>query len=66
MADVREPLARFVGEGFASLPRADQQSKGSLYLQGLMLEGQRKSMQPMSARLGVDHQQLQQTGLPHR
>jgi SRSO17 transposase len=25
-----------------------------------MLDGQRKSMQPMAARLGVDHQQLQQ------
>ncbi|MGE5857381.1 MAG: transposase, partial [Solirubrobacterales bacterium] len=25
-----------------------------------MLEGRRKSMQPMGERLGVDHQQLQQ------
>jgi SRSO17 transposase len=25
-----------------------------------MLDGKRKSMQPMATRLGVDHQQLQQ------
>jgi SRSO17 transposase len=29
-------------------------------MQGLMLEGRRKSMQPMAGRLDVDHQQLQQ------
>jgi SRSO17 transposase len=29
-------------------------------LRGLMLDGRRKSMQPMGERLGVDHQQLQQ------
>lgn len=57
---MRERLAGFVGEVFASLVRADQRAKGSLYLQGLMLEGRRKSMQPMGARLGVDYQQLQQ------
>src|SRR5437868_14483291 len=42
------------------LARADQRAKGELYLRGLMLDGQRKSMQPMAERLGVDHQQLQQ------
>lgn len=44
----------------AELPRADQQSKGELYLRGLLSDGRRKSMQPMAERLGVDHQQLQQ------
>jgi SRSO17 transposase len=43
--------------GFA---RRDQRAKGELYLRGLMLGGKRKSMQPMTERLGVDHQQLQQ------
>jgi SRSO17 transposase len=38
----------------------DQRAKGELYLRGLMLDGKRKSMQPMAGRLGVDHQQLQQ------
>jgi len=42
------------------LARADQRVKGELYLRGLMLDGKRKSMQPMAARLGVDHQRLQQ------
>ena len=31
-----------------------------MYLRGLLLDGQRKSMQPMAQRLGVDHQGLQQ------
>ena len=31
-----------------------------LYVRGLMLDGRRKSMQPMAARLRVDHQRLQQ------
>ncbi len=57
---VRADLDVFVGGVFASLARKDQRSKGSLYLQGLMLEGRRKSMQPMGERLGIDYQQLQQ------
>ena len=32
---------------------------GQLYVRGLA-DGKRNSMQPMAARLGVDHQQLQQ------
>jgi SRSO17 transposase len=57
---VRAELEEFVAEVFASLRRKDQRSRGGLYLQGLMLEGRRKSMQPMGGRLGVDYQQLQQ------
>ena len=57
---VRGELESFVAEVFASLTRKDQRAKGGLYLQGLMLEGRRKSMQPMGARLGIDYQQLQQ------
>src|SRR3954463_3739365 len=45
---------------FAGLRRVDQRETGERYLRGLMLDGQRKSMRPMAARLGVDHQQLQQ------
>ncbi|WP_316691168.1 transposase, partial [Pseudonocardia sp. H11422] len=47
-------------EMLGGLARADQRAKGQLYLRGLLLDGKRKSMQPMAARLGVDHQQLQQ------
>lgn len=57
---VRGDLESFVQDVFASLVRKDQRAKGGLYLQGLMLEGRRKSMQPMGERLGVDYQQLQQ------
>ena len=57
---VRVELDAFVGEVFASLARKDQRAKGGLYLQGVMLEGRRKSMQPMGERLGIDYQQLQQ------
>ena len=40
--------------------RSDQRVKGQLYVRGLLTDGARKSMQPMAARLGVDHQALQQ------
>lgn len=42
------------------LARSDQRAKGELYVRGLLTDGQRKSMQPMAQRLGVDHQGLQQ------
>lgn len=45
---------------FEPLPRSDQRAAGALYVRGLLLDGQRKSMQPMAERLGVDHQRLQQ------
>ena len=57
---VRERLEGFAGEVFAPLARRDQREKGATYLRGLLLDGRRKSMQPMAARLGVDHQGLQQ------
>ena len=60
VVETRAELDAFVQEVFASLPRADQRSKGNLYVRGLMLDGRRKSMQPMGVRLGVDYQQLQQ------
>ncbi len=51
---------RLSGEVFSSLARKDQRATAGLYLRGLMLDGRRKSMQPMAERLRVDHQQLQQ------
>lgn len=53
---MRGELESFVAEVFASLSRKDQRAKGGLYLRGLMLEGRRKSMQPMGERLGIDYQ----------
>jgi SRSO17 transposase len=60
MEQVRPRLEAFAADMFGGLARSDQRAKGELYLRGLLLEGKRKSMQPMAARLGVDHQQLQQ------
>src|SRR3954471_7224931 len=56
----RERLEEFAAEVFAPLSRSDQRVKGQTYLRGLLLDGRRKSMQPMAERLGVDHQGLQQ------
>jgi SRSO17 transposase len=60
LAGVRGRLEEFAAEVFAPLVRSDQRAKGETYLRGLLLDGRRKSMQPMAERLGVDHQGLQQ------
>ncbi|WP_338694584.1 IS701 family transposase [Streptomyces sp. Q6] len=60
LAGCRDRLEDFAAEVFAPLVRSDQRAKGGLYLRGLLLDGRRKSMQPMARRLGVDHQRLQQ------
>src|SRR3954469_19202578 len=60
LAAVRPRLEEFAAEMFAPLARADQRNKGATYVRGLLLDGRRKSMQPMAERLGVDHQGLQQ------
>ncbi|HEV3295215.1 MAG TPA: IS701 family transposase, partial [Streptosporangiaceae bacterium] len=60
IAEVRPRLLEFAAEMLGGLPRKDQRAAGELYVRGLLTCGQRKSMQPMAARLGVDHQRLQQ------
>ena len=60
IAEVRPRLAGFAAEMLGGLPRKDQRAAGELYARGLLTDGQRKSMQPMAARLGTDHQRLQQ------
>jgi SRSO17 transposase len=60
LTQVRTQLEDFAAGVFAGLPRSDQRATGLRYLRGLMLDGQRKSMQPMAERLGIDYQQLQQ------
>ncbi|WP_406117644.1 IS701 family transposase [Streptomyces sp. NBC_00989] len=58
---VRATLALFVADVFASVPRKDQRAKGDCYLRGLMLDGRRKSIQAMAARLPDGNEQnLQQ------
>ena len=60
IAEVRPRLLDFAAEMLGGLARKDQRAAGELYVRGLLTAGQRKSMQPMAARLGVDHQRLQQ------
>jgi SRSO17 transposase len=60
IAEVRPLLAGFAAEMLGDLPRKDQRTAGELYARGLLTDGQRKSMVPMAARLGADHQRLQQ------
>jgi len=60
IAEVRPRLLDFTAEMLGGLPRKDQRAKGELYVRGLLAGGRRKSMQPMAARLGTDHQRLQQ------
>jgi SRSO17 transposase len=57
----RGALVEFAEEMYAPLARCDQRAKAQCYTRGLLIEGRRKSMQPMAERLGeVDDQGLQQ------
>src|SRR4249919_1912094 len=60
IAEVQPGLVAFAGQMLGGLARKDQRAAGELYVRGLLTDGRRKSMQPMAARLGVDHQRLQQ------
>jgi SRSO17 transposase len=58
---VRGRLEEFAGEMFEPMARKDQRRWGEVYLRGLMLDGKRKSIEPMASRLGDgDEQCLQQ------
>jgi SRSO17 transposase len=58
---MRAMLGLFVADVFASVPRKEQRAKGDCYLRGLMLDGRRKSIQAMAARLPDGNEQnLQQ------
>lgn len=47
----RAGLIEFAAEMYRPLVRRDQRAKGEQYVRGLLLEGRRKSIQPMAARL---------------
>jgi SRSO17 transposase len=49
---LREDLTAYTADVFASLTRSGWQERAGWYLHGLMLDGRRKSIQPMAARLG--------------
>jgi SRSO17 transposase len=53
-----DDLTEYTADVFASLTRAGWQERAGWYLHGLMLDGRRKSIQPMAARLdGAVHEQ---------
>jgi len=61
LSRVRGRLEEFAAQMFAPLARKDQRRWGEVYLRGLMLDGKRKSIEPMAARLeDGDEQCLQQ------
>ena len=61
LAEQRAALIGFAEEMYAPLVRCDQRVKAEQYVRGLLLEGRRKSIQPMAAGLpDGDEQGLQQ------
>jgi SRSO17 transposase len=61
LAEARAALVEFAEEMYRPLVRCDQRVKGEQYVRGLLLEGRRKSIQPMAARLpDGDEEGLQQ------
>ena len=54
-------LEKFLMTMLASVGRAERRRHGSLYVQGLLLDGERKSIEPLAARQpGADVQALRQ------
>ena len=61
LAQVRGRLMEFAEDMLTPIPRRDSRGWGERYLRGLMLDGRRKSIQPMAERLeDGDEQCLQQ------
>jgi SRSO17 transposase len=60
LARARKRLVAFAAEVFQPLARADQRRWGEVYLRGLMLDGKRKSIQPMAERLPDGNEQALQ------
>ena len=59
-AQVREQLQDYVEEFAAEFGRSERRHWGGKYLQGLLQEGERKSIEPLAARVEGDEQALQQ------
>src|SRR2546428_1268795 len=53
-------LKKFIEPLVAELGRSERRESAALYVQGLLMPGQRKSIEPMAERLRVDSQKLQQ------
>src|SRR5260370_42366446 len=53
-------LRKFIEPLVADLGRSERRESAALYVQGLLMPGQRKSIEPMAERPRADSQQLQQ------
>ncbi len=53
-------LPKFLSPLVQDLGRSERRVGATLYVEGLLMPGQRKSIGPMAQRLGVDSQKLQQ------
>jgi SRSO17 transposase len=53
-------LPQYLASLVGGLGRSERRDGAALYVKGLLLPGQRKSIEPMAERLGVDAQRLQQ------
>jgi len=55
-----EGFPEFMEPLVAELGRSERREGAALYVQGLLMPGARKSVEPLAERLGVDSQKLQQ------
>jgi SRSO17 transposase len=55
-----DQFAEFIEPLVAELGRSERREGATLYVQGLLIPGERKSIEPMAQRLGADSQKLQQ------
>lgn len=55
-----DQFAEFLEPLVAELGRSERREGAALYVQGLLLPGERKSIEPMAERLRIDSQKLQQ------
>lgn len=57
---VERRLDRFLKDLVKPMGRSERRHWAQVYVQGLLLDGERKSVEPMAARTGTDAQSLQQ------
>ena len=62
LAALDRRLSDFLHELVAPLGRSERRTWARKYLEGLLLDGERKSIEPMAARVGADVQALRPSG----
>jgi SRSO17 transposase len=60
LAALDQRLSDFLQELVAAMGRSERRRWARKYLEGLLLDGERKSIEPMAARVGADVQALRQ------